>query len=106
MDIQAGTSIVTAQKCCHFSYALEEVVHYGTHLETSSAFDIDLIERLFAKGDFGKGKIIVCNGFKRARSTLKKSLVSINKGFTMSFQSWIMRASLICWRPKRTYLSN
>lgn len=64
-------------KCCHFSYALEEVVYYGTHLETSSAFDIDLIERLFAKGDFGKGKIIVCNGFKSEKYV--KKIIGLNQ---------------------------
>ncbi|HMN89315.1 MAG TPA: arginine decarboxylase [Saprospiraceae bacterium] len=52
-------------KSSHFSYVLNEVLDHDVHLETSSAFDIDLIRRLHAKGKVDKeATIIICNGFK------------------------------------------
>jgi arginine decarboxylase len=51
-------------KSNHFSYILEEAISHDVQLETSSAFDIDLIRRLHAKGLVDKNVTIVCNGFK------------------------------------------
>jgi len=51
-------------KSSHFSYVLEQVLDKGGNLETSSAFDIDLIRKLEASGKLKKNIIIVNNGFK------------------------------------------
>jgi len=51
-------------KSSHFSYVMDEVLKNGVHLETSSAFDIDLIWKLYSKGKIDKEKIIVNNGYK------------------------------------------
>ena len=37
-------------KSSHFSYVLEEVLKYGVQLETSSAYDLDIIQYLVNKG--------------------------------------------------------
>jgi arginine decarboxylase len=67
-------------KSSHFSYVLEEVLKHEVHLETSSAFDIDLIRKLHAKGLVDKNVIIVCNGFKP--DNYKQRIVDlINDGF-------------------------
>lgn len=67
-------------KSSHFSYVLEEVLKHEVHLETSSAFDIDLIRKLYAKGLVDKNVIIVCNGFKP--DNYKQRIVDlINEGF-------------------------
>ncbi len=67
-------------KSSHFSYVLEEVLKHEVHLETSSAFDIDLIRKLYAKGLVDKNVIIVCNGFKP--DNYKQRIVDlINDGF-------------------------
>lgn len=67
-------------KSSHFSYVLEEVLKHEVHLETSSAFDIDLIRNLYAKGLVDKNVIIVCNGFKP--ENYKQRIVDlINEGF-------------------------
>ncbi len=51
-------------KSSHFKYILNEVLSFDTHLETSSAFDIDLVKAMHAEGKFEKDRIVICNGFK------------------------------------------
>jgi len=67
-------------KSSHFSYVLDEVLRHQVHLETSSAFDIDLICRLHQQGKISKETIIVCNGFK-PDSYKSKIVELINAGF-------------------------
>jgi len=52
-------------KSSHFSFIIEEVLKNDVHLETSSAFDIPIIEQLYESGLFAKDNYIICNGFKR-----------------------------------------
>lgn len=52
-------------KSSHFSFVLKTVLQTGAQLETSSAYDLHLIEKLFESGHFHKSKMIVCNGYKR-----------------------------------------
>ena len=67
-------------KSSHFSFVLEEVIGNDCHLETSSAFDIPIIEALFEQGLLKKDKYIICNGFKRPQYV--ENIVNlINSGF-------------------------
>lgn len=68
-------------KSCHFSYVMNEVLRHDVELETSSAFDIELIKKLYEKGKVTKDKIIICNGFKPKRY-LEKIVELINDGWT------------------------
>lgn len=52
-------------KSSHFSFIMEEVLKHDVNLETSSAFDINLIDALQESGLLVKDKFIICNGFKR-----------------------------------------
>ncbi|MEZ5084224.1 MAG: hypothetical protein R2750_12380 [Bacteroidales bacterium] len=52
-------------KSSHFSFVLDEVLKNETNIETSSAFDLDIVEQLIAEGKYDKSKYIICNGFKR-----------------------------------------
>lgn len=52
-------------KSSHFRFILEEALASHAHIETSSAFDIPLIESLFKSGKITKEHYIICNGFKR-----------------------------------------
>src|SRR5574344_2208503 len=52
-------------KSSHFSFVLEEALKNEINLETSSAFDINLIQELYAAGLIDKNIFIVSNGFKR-----------------------------------------
>ncbi|MBK6931161.1 MAG: arginine decarboxylase, partial [Saprospirales bacterium] len=51
-------------KSSHFAFVLNEVLESGTQLETSSAFDIDLVWRLYRLGKINKSTTIVNNGYK------------------------------------------
>jgi arginine decarboxylase len=52
-------------KSSHFEFILNEALKNNIHIETSSAFDIDIVERLMADGKINKNTFVVCNGFKR-----------------------------------------
>ncbi len=52
-------------KSSHFAFVLEEALKNDINLETSSAFDINLIQELHAQELIDKDKTIVCNGFKK-----------------------------------------
>ena len=52
-------------KSSHFKFVLTEGLKNDIHIETSSAFDIPIIESLFESGHIKKDKFIICNGFKR-----------------------------------------
>ncbi len=51
-------------KSSHFSFVLDEVLKNDADIETSSAFDLDIIKKLNSAGKFDKQKHIICNGYK------------------------------------------
>ena len=51
-------------KSNHFSFVLDEVMKNDVHIETSSAFDIDIVRNLYETGKLSAGKYVICNGFK------------------------------------------
>ncbi len=67
-------------KSCHFSYVLNEVLDHDAEIETSSAFDIDLVRRLYKQKKIDKSTVIICNGFK-PENYLKRIVELINDGF-------------------------
>ncbi|TXE19328.1 arginine decarboxylase [Psychroserpens burtonensis] len=54
-------------KSSHFKHVLDEALTNDIHIETSSAFDIDIVERLKAEGKITDNTFIISNGFKRAQ---------------------------------------
>lgn len=67
-------------KSSHFSYVINEALRHDVHLETSSAFDIELVRRLHRKGKISKELIVICNGFK-PDNYLENITGLINDGF-------------------------
>ncbi len=51
-------------KSNHFSFVLDEVLKNDVHIETSSAFDIDIVRNLYNTGKLSAGKYVICNGYK------------------------------------------
>jgi arginine decarboxylase len=51
-------------KCNHFAHVIGEALKHNVNLETSSAFDIDLILNLYKEKKIDKNRIIVHNGYK------------------------------------------
>ena len=54
-------------KSSHFKHVLEEALKNDIHIETSSAFDIDIVEQLKASGKITDDTYVISNGFKRAQ---------------------------------------
>jgi arginine decarboxylase len=51
-------------KSSHFSFVLDEVLKNDVHIETSSAFDIDIVKNVLNAGKLQEGSYVICNGFK------------------------------------------
>lgn len=79
-DYRGSYTYCYCTKSSHFRYVLEEALKNDIHLETSSAFDIPLIEALEKKGLVKKDVMIVCNGFKR-ENYLRYIVDLIHDGF-------------------------
>ncbi|OIQ23185.1 arginine decarboxylase [Lacinutrix sp. MedPE-SW] len=54
-------------KSSHFKHVLNEALTNNIHIETSSAFDIDIVENLKAEGKITNETFVISNGFKRAQ---------------------------------------
>jgi len=67
-------------KSSHFSFALEEVLKNDVNIETSSSFDIDILDTLIEQGLVNKNIYILCNGFKRPQY-IEKIISLINRGY-------------------------
>jgi arginine decarboxylase len=67
-------------KSNHFSYVIDKVLEQGVQLEISSAYDIELIRRVYEQGKIDKNITVVCNGFK-PENYLEKIVGLINDGF-------------------------
>ncbi len=68
-------------KCNHFSHVVSEAVKHKVHLETSSAFDIDLILNLYREGKITKQQYVVNNGYK-TDEYLRKIVALREMGFS------------------------
>ncbi|MCB2201281.1 arginine decarboxylase [bacterium] len=70
-------------KCCHFHHVVSTALRQNVDIETSSAFDIDLILKLYQKGELDKDISIIHNGYK-TDEYLKKILGLQDQGFVNS----------------------
>ncbi|HNV96178.1 MAG TPA: arginine decarboxylase, partial [Bacteroidales bacterium] len=52
-------------KSSYFEFVLDEALKNDIHLETSSAFDFPIIDRLYENGKITTDNYIICNGFKK-----------------------------------------
>ena len=52
-------------KSSHFKYVLDEALKNDIHIETSSAFDIDIVKALKKEKKLSDDAFVLCNGFKR-----------------------------------------
>lgn len=69
-------------KSSHFKHVLMEALKNDIHIETSSAYDIDIIDKLHAEGYFPKSRFIVCNGYKMPQYVQNIGRL-INNGFNV-----------------------
>ncbi len=66
-------------KSNHFSFVLDEVLKNDVHIETSSAFDIDIVRNLYNTGKLPAGKFVICNGYK-PKQYIDNMAALINEG--------------------------
>lgn len=52
-------------KSSHFEHVLHEALKNDINIETSSAFDIDIVKKLKVDGKINDTTFVICNGFKR-----------------------------------------
>ncbi|MEI6695119.1 MAG: arginine decarboxylase [Bacteroidota bacterium] len=80
VDYQSDYNYCYCTKSSHFSFIMEEVLKNDVSIETSSAFDINIINELFLLGKINKERHIICNGFKRPQY-VENIAELLNQGF-------------------------
>jgi len=68
-------------KSSHFSYVVEEALKHDIHLETSYAYDIEIIKKLYERKKITKDIFIICNGYKQKGYTRRIASL-LNAGFS------------------------
>jgi arginine decarboxylase len=64
-DYKGNYNYCYCTKSSHFKHVLNEALKNDIHIETSSAFDIDIVENLKKEGKITDETFIISNGFKR-----------------------------------------
>src|SRR5699024_8781697 len=80
VDYKGSYNYCYCTKSSHFSFVLEEAMKNDIHLETSSAYDIHIINSLYDSGIIDKDRFIICNGFKRPQY-VENIAQLVNDGF-------------------------
>lgn len=65
VDYKGDYNYCYCTKSSHFSFVMEEALKNDIHIETSSAFDLNLIESLHEQNVITKDHYIICNGYKK-----------------------------------------
>ncbi|MGB1104043.1 MAG: arginine decarboxylase [Crocinitomicaceae bacterium] len=64
-DYQGNYHYCYCTKSSHFKHVLDEALKNNIHIETSSAFDINIVRSLKEEGKITDETYVLCNGFKR-----------------------------------------
>lgn len=80
LDYEGNYRYCYCTKSSHFSFVLEEVSKFNAHIETSSAFDLDIVISLYQRGLFTEDTYIICNGYK-TEAYVRKIAELIDLGF-------------------------
>jgi arginine decarboxylase len=67
-------------KSSHFSFIVEEALKSNIHIETSFAYDIDIVNKLYSRRKINKETFVICNGFKQKPYTNRIAKL-LNSGF-------------------------
>ena len=79
-NYQASYTYCYCTKSSHFQFVIDQVLKNDVPLETSSAFDLEIIRHLHQQGRYPLDQYIICNGFKRPLY-LQKITDLIQQGF-------------------------
>lgn len=64
-NYQGSYNYCYCTKSSHFEHVLNEALKNDIHIETSAAFDINIVEKLKLTGKITDDTYVICNGFKR-----------------------------------------
>ncbi len=80
LNYEGNYNFCYCTKSSHFSFVMDEVLKNEVHIETSSAFDIDIINNLIKREKLTKDNYIICNGFKK-EEYIENIASLVNRGF-------------------------
>lgn len=80
VDYKGKYNYCYCTKSSHFKFVMEEALQNDIHVETSSAFDLEIVRSLHEEGLVTKEQFIVCNGYK-TESYVKRIAELVNNGF-------------------------
>jgi len=69
-------------KSSHFQFVVEEALKNKVHIETSSAFDFEILKKMEEKKKVKKDGYVICNGFKPQRY-IDRILEAFNSGYNI-----------------------
>ena len=67
LEYEGNYNYCYCTKSSHFQHVLHEALQNDIHIETSSAFDIEIVKNLKNQGRISNETFVVCNGFKREK---------------------------------------
>lgn len=100
-DYSADYNYCYCTKSSHFEFIMREVLKSSVNVETSSAFDINILEALYEDGVLSPDTYVLCNGFKRPQYVQNIQSL-IEKGFTNVIPILDNKFELDLFDPKRT----
>jgi arginine decarboxylase len=80
VNYQGSYNYCYCTKSSHFSHIVEQALKNDISIETSSAYDLDIVEFLYTSGQLNRDRYVVCNGYK-TDDYLHHIADLINRGF-------------------------
>ncbi len=82
VDYKGTYNYCYCTKSSHFAHVVERALENNVSIETSSAYDLDIVEHLYESGKLSKDRYIICNGYK-TDEYLTRIANMINKGYSL-----------------------
>ena len=79
VDYQATYNYCYCTKSSHFAHVIERALENDISIETSSAYDLDIVDYFFRSGQLGADHYVICNGYK-TEGYLRRIADMINEG--------------------------
>ncbi len=82
VDYKGTYNYCYCTKSSHFSHVVQQALKNDISIETSSAYDLEIVEYLLESGQLNKSRYIVCNGYK-PDAYLQHMADLINRGYKL-----------------------
>jgi arginine decarboxylase len=64
VDYKGSYNYCYCTKSSHFAHVVEQALRNDVSIETSSPYDLDIVEYLYEAGKLNRDRYIICNGYK------------------------------------------